>query len=146
MSYKVDFKDLDKVERLMNALGNKAVPIAKQMVYVGAGEIADSVRSNLNSVLSDEATGELAQGLDTSQIKANITNVSNNVTFVGYDSKGVPKALIANVLESGRSDQPNRRATHFFSRAVNSGRPKAIIEMAKKFDEVVEKISKSVGD
>lgn len=145
MSYKVDFKDLEKIEKLLDAYADKAIPIAKQMVYVGAGAIADEVRSSLNSVLSDEATGELADGLDTTAILAKGSSVSNNVAFHGYDSKGVPLPLIANVLESGRSDQAGRKATHFFSKAVRVARVKALANMADKFDTIIEKIGRS-GD
>lgn len=143
MSYKIDFKDLEKIEKMMDTYANKATAIAKQMVYVGAGDIADAVRKSLNSELSDKATGELANGLDTTAIKVNGSVVGNSVRFDGYDSKGVPLALIAAVLESGRSDQPNRRATHFYSNAVNSTRGKAQSDMSAKFDEIIEKISRS---
>ena len=145
MSYKVDFKDLEKIEKLMNTYSEKSTSIAKQMVYVGAGDIADAVRKNLSAVLSNEATGQLADGLDTTAIKVNGSVVGNSVRFDGYDSKGVPLPLIAAVLESGRSDQPNRVATHFYSNAVNSARGKAQSDMAAKFDEIIEKISRS-GD
>lgn len=145
MSYKVDFKDLDRIEKLMDTYADKATSIAKQMVYVGAGDIADAVRESLNRYVSDKAIGELANGLDTTSIKVSGTVVGNSVRFDGYDSKGVPLALIAAVLESGRSDQPNRKATHFFSKAVNATRQKALGSMTDKFDEIIEKISKS-GD
>lgn len=143
MSYKVDFKDLEKIEKLMDTYANKSTAIAKQMVYVGAGDIADAVRKSLNSVLSSEATGELANRLHTTAIKVNGSVVGNSVRFDGYDSKGVPLPLIAAVLESGRSDQPNRKATHFYSNAVKSARGKAQSDMSAKFDEIIEKISRS---
>lgn len=143
MAYKVRFDDLDKVEKMLETYSKKSTAIAKQMVYVGAGDIADAVRKSLNSELSSEATGELANGLDTTYIKVNGANVGNYVRFNGYDSKGVPLALIAAVLESGRSDQDNRKVTHFYSNAVKSARGKAQSDMANKFDEIIEKISRS---
>lgn len=145
MAYKVKFDDLDKVEKILNTYAKKSTSIAKQMVYVGAGDIADAVRASLNSKVSKDAKGDLANGLDTTFIKVNGATVGNSVKFNGYDSKGVPLALIAAVLESGRSDQPNREATHFFSNAVRATRGKALNDMTAKFDEIVEKISKS-GD
>lgn len=143
MSYKVDFKDLEKIEKLLDTLGDKATPIAKQMVYVGAGDVANSVRTSLLSKVSDEATGDLANGLDTTAIKVDGSTVYNTVSFHGYDRKGQPLALIAAVLESGRSDQPNRKATHFYSSGVRSARGQALEDMANKFDTIIEKISKS---
>ena len=145
MAYKIDFKDLEKIEKLMDTYADKAIPIAKQMVYVGAGDVADSIRSSLLREVSDEATGELAEGLDVKDIEVDGTNVGTKIRFVGYDSKGVPLGIIAAVLESGRSDQPNRHATHFISKGVMSSRKQALDDMANKFDEIIEKISKS-GD
>ena len=143
MSYKVDFKDLEKIEKLMDTYAEKSTSIAKQMVYVGAGDVADSVRTSLLSKVSDEAKGDLANGLDTTAIKKDGSASYNTVSFHGYDSKGVPLALIAAVLESGRSDQPKRKATHFYSEGVRSARAKALGDMADKFDSIIEKISKS---
>jgi hypothetical protein len=145
MAYKVEFKDFERVEKLLDTYAKKSTSIAKQMVYVGAGDIADAVRASLQSKLSDKATGSLLDGLDTTPIKVNGSVVGNYVRFDGYDNKGTPRALIAAVLESGRSDQPNREATHFFSNAVRATRGKALNDMTAKFDEIVEKISKS-GD
>ena len=88
MSYKVDFKDLEKIEKLLDTLGDKATPIAKQMVYVGAGDVANSVRTSLLSKVSDEATGDLANGLDTTAIRWTDLPYTTRYLFTDMTEKG----------------------------------------------------------
>lgn len=142
MAYKLNFDGLDDVQKMMETIANKAVPIAKQMVYVGADQIADAVRASLEKEVSSEATGQLANSLKLTKMRTATDGAFNNQSFIGYDDKGQPFAVIASVLESGRSDQPGRNATHFYSKAVRSAKAKAETEMQNKFDDIIEKISK----
>ena len=142
MAYKLNFDGLDDVQKMMETIANKSVPIAKQMVYVGADQIADAVRASLEKEVSSEATGQLANSLKLTKMRTATDGAFNNQTFIGYDDKGQPFAVIASVLESGRSDQPGRDATHFYSKAVRSAKAKAETEMQDKFDEIIDKITK----
>ena len=142
MAYKLSFDGLDDVQKMMETIANKSVPIAKQMVYVGADQIADAVRASLEKEVSSEATGQLANSLKLTKMRTATDGAFNNQTFIGYDDKGQPFAVIASVLESGRSDQPGRNATHFYSKAVRSAKAKAETEMQSKFDDIIEKITK----
>ena len=142
MAYKMSFEGLDDVQKMMETIANKSVPIAKQMVYVGADQIADAVRASLEKEVSSEATGQLANSLKLTKMRTATDGAFNNQTFIGYDDKGQPFAVIASVLESGRSDQPGRNATHFYSKAVRSAKAKAETEMQDKFDEIIDKITK----
>ena len=142
MAYKMSFEGLDDVQKMMETIANKSVPIAKQMVYVGADQIADAVRASLEKEVSSEATGQLANSLKLTKMRTATDGAFNNQTFIGYDDKGQPFAVIASVLESGRSDQPGRNATHFYSKAVRSAKAKAETEMQSKFDDIIEKITK----
>lgn len=143
MAYKLNFDGLDDVQKMMETIANKSVPIAKQMVYVGADQIADAVRASLESAVSSNATGRLADSLKLTKMRTATDGAFNNQTFIGYDPEThQPFAVIASVLESGRSDQPGRNATHFYSKAVRSAKAKAETEMQDKFDEIIDKITK----
>lgn len=142
MAYKMSFEGLDDVQKMMETIANKSIPIAKQMVYVGADQIADAVRASLEKEVSSEATGQLANSLKLTKMRTATDGAFNNQSFIGYDDKGQPFAVIASVLESGRSDQPRRNATHFYSKAVRSAKAKAETEMQDKFDDIIEKITK----
>lgn len=140
MSYRVTFKGFEELEKKLERVADKSVNICKGMVFTGAGTVADAVRSSLESAVSDEATGELAKSLDIATIKVAGT-VYTKVHFTGYDSKGVPNAIKAAVLESGRSDQPNRNKTHFFSKATRGSKNQAIQDMQDKLDRMINSIT-----
>lgn len=140
MSYRVKYKGFEDLEKKLERVADKSVNICKGMVFTGAGTVADNVRSSLNSKVSDKATGQLANSLDVATIKVQGT-VSTKVHFTGYDSKGVPNAIKAAVLESGRSDQPNRDKTHFFSQAIRASRDLATQNMQDKLDKMINAIT-----
>lgn len=132
MGVKVYTKGLDDLGLKIEEYGKRVTPLMKRAVYAGAGQIADNVRKNLESAVSDEATGQLARGIHVQKIKAKNGEVYTSVGFAGYDDKGEPLPTIAAVLESGRSDQPGRKKTHFFSRAVSAARDSALEAMAQE--------------
>lgn len=141
MSYKVSFKGFEELEKKLERVADKSVNICKGMVYTGAGTVADSVRTSLKSKLSGDSTGELAKSLNIATIKVDRGSVYTKVHFTGYDSKGVPNAIKAAVLESGRSDQPNRDATHFFSEGTRASRNQAVQDMQDKLDKMINSIT-----
>lgn len=139
MGAKIYVKGFDELERALSKAGSKTTPMMKQAIYEAAGIVADSVRSSLNSAVSDEATGELAKCLNINRIGAKDGVVYTSVGFDGYLSNGAPAPLVAHVLESGRSDQPGRKKTHFFSRAVRGAQGAAIAAASQKVYEVLQK-------
>ena len=134
MAYKVYTKGFeDMYEALARIKPQKVTGLMKKAIYDGAGIVADNVRSSLNASVSNEATGELAKGLGINKMSAANGNVYTSVGFDGYDRNGRPLPVIAAVLESGRSDQPGRKKTHFFSRAVSASRGPALAAAEETF-------------
>lgn len=134
MGVKVYTKGLEDLELQISEYGKRVTPLMKRAVYAGAGEIANNVRANLNAAVSEKATGDLADCININRIGAKDGNVYTSVGFDGYISNGydyVPAPLVAAVLESGRSDQPGRKKTHFFSRAVRAARVSAVAAMTE---------------
>lgn len=126
---------IDKLEKL----GVRGTGIMKMGVYDGAAVVADQIRENLNSVVSESATGDLAKSLGISEMEVNRKSVSVNIGFSGYDRKGVANQLKANVLESGSSKQKKRP---FFRPAVNASRKKATLKMIETISEEINRIFK----
>lgn len=138
---RVSFNGWDQLETTLEDIADKTEGICKKMVYSGAGTIADAVRGSLRSVLSDNATGKLANSLDIRPIKADSrAKVFTTVTFDGYDTNGTPFAIEAAVLESGRSDQPGRQATHFHSNAVRASKGAAQAKMTEEFNRSINQL------
>lgn len=140
MSVKVYKKGFDELALQIEKYGKRVTPLMKRAVFASAGVVADNVRASLNANLSGEATGELASCININRIGAKDGNVYTSVGFDGYISNGygyVPAPLVAAVLESGRKDQPGRRKTHFFSKAVRVARTTALAAAAEEIEKAL---------
>lgn len=134
MTFKAGDEYAIKLSRL--AAGSDA--IAKKAIYAAAGIVADRIKSNLQGVLSDEATGELVSSFGISKIDTDSNGDWNaKIGFDGYDSQGVPNQLKARILESGSSKQPKRP---FVRPAVNATKKQAQETMARVIDTEIKKM------
>ena len=111
--------------------------IAKKAIYAGVKIVADTMKINLEGILSDEATGQLVKAMGVTPIKLLGGEWSAHVGFDGYDSKGVAFQLIARCLESGTSNMP---AKPFVRKTFNQTRKKVEEEMNRIIEEEMGKI------
>ena len=88
---------------------------AEQVLKAGANIVEPRMRSNLSAAIDSStkqpsrSTGQLAKALGTAPVKVNSRGDYNvKVGFAENRDDGRPNALIANVLEHGRSNQPAR--------------------------------------
>lgn len=132
------FKAGDDFALKLSRLSTESDRIAKQAIYAGAKVVADEIKSNLEGVLSPEATGELVDSFGITPISQDRDgNWNAKLGFDGYDRNGIPNQLKARALESGTSKQPK----HPFVRpAVNRTRKTAQAEMARIIDEEINKL------
>jgi len=109
----------------------------------GAEVVVAKVRSNLQSVIgigSEESrsTGELLSALGSSPVKVNRDgDFDTKIGFREPRSDGGSNALVANILEHGRSNQPARP---FLKPAVSASKKAAIAAMTQKMDEEIAKL------
>ena len=135
---KFKFEGIDKYTASLEKIGGKnAIGVLKYAVYPGAAVVADAIRSEIAS--NHHGYGDLENSLTLATMRNDNGYVNTKITFAGYDRKGVPNAIKAAVLESGRSDD-TIQATHFISRTVKSVKEKAISEMSKALDEKIGQI------
>lgn len=113
--------------------------IAKKAIYAGVEIIADTMKVNLENILSDEATGQLVASMGTTPIKSTNGEWNAKVGFDGYNTDGVANQLIARVLESGTS---TRKKKPFIRKTLNQTRSEVEAVMAKIIDEEFDKIMK----
>lgn len=137
----------DKLIRQFEKLNSDFESIAKEAVRAGAGVLADRVRANLASNLSDSehSTGDLLDSLGIAPARVNTDgSVDAKVGFdsPGYDRKGVPNILKARVMESGSSVQAKRP---FFGPAVKATREKVRVAMKQKVSERLEKNAREMS-
>ena len=88
---------------------------AEQVLKAGANIVEPRMRSNLSAAIGSStkqpsrSTGQLAKALGTAPVKVNSRGDYNvKVGFTENRDDGRANALIANVLEHGRSNQPAR--------------------------------------
>lgn len=134
---RMTFKAGDDYALKLSTLATNSDEIAKKAIYAAAEIVADKIKSNLEGVLSEEATGELVDSFGISKIDVDSdSNWNAKIGFDGYDSEGVPNQLKARVLESGSSRQPKRP---FVKPAINATKTAAQAAMAKVINEEIEK-------
>jgi HK97 gp10 family phage protein len=133
----ISFKKGDDYVLKLSQLATGSEEIAKKAIYQAAGIVANKIKSNLEGVLSSEATGELVASFGVTPIERDKDgNWNAKLGFDGYDSKGVPNQLKARVLESGSSRQQKKP---FVRPAVNATKKQALDAMRKVIDEETRK-------
>lgn len=152
---RVDIKMPDEFLSKLSRLGSKTDEICEAALEAGAEVVEDKVRSNLRSVIGSgvkvpsRSTGELLDSLGVSPMKmgkGGVLDVKigfNEPRRKQYAATGkrsyytITNAMIANVLEYGKSGQPPKP---FLKPAKSASRKACIEAMKKKLDEEVEKL------
>lgn len=101
----IDFKGITAYEKQLAQLGAHAEGVCKYAAYEGAAIVADAVKANTPV----GETGGLRDSIALTHFRNENGFVYTKVTFNGYDEKGVPNALKANVFESGSSKMKKRQ-------------------------------------
>ena len=123
----------------LSRLATGSDEIAEKAIYEGAKVIADKIKSNLEGVLSAEATGELVASFGVTPItKDSEGNFNCKIGFDGYGTDGVANQLKARVLESGSSKQQKRP---FVRPAVNATKKQVVAKMGEVITEEIQKLN-----
>jgi HK97 gp10 family phage protein len=113
--------------------------IAKKAIYEGANILADKIKSNLEGVLSKDASGELIESFGIAPInRDDAGNWNTKIGFDGYDSNWIANQLKARVIESGSSKQ---KAKPFVRPAVNATKKQIIEKMNQVIDQEIKKLN-----
>lgn len=97
------FIDDDAFSMMLEKAIGRTKDIAGAALYAGAAVIADRMKSNLESILSPEATGALVASFGITPVKQDMEgNFNVHMGFDGYSEPGhVPFQMIARSFESG---------------------------------------------
>jgi HK97 gp10 family phage protein len=92
----------------LSLLGSKTDEIIPRVLDAGGDIVLEKVRHNLNAVLSGESSGELARSLGKSPAKLSRDGDSFDlkIGFAENRADGKSNAMLANILEHGRVNQP----------------------------------------
>ena len=130
--------------RKLSLLGSKTDEIAGHVLEAGGEVVLAKVRSNLSSVIGSgtkydsRSTGELERSLGlTPPLVDRDGNHNIKVGFAELRSDGGSNAMLANIIEYGKSGQP---AKPFLKPAQTSSRKACTSAMIRKLEEEVEKL------
>ena len=104
-TYKLPEDFLKKI----SALGSHMDEVSEKVLQAGGEVILQRTRSNLNSVLSGQSSGELVSALGLSGVR--LDREGNPNIKLGFDEPrkdGSSNAMVANILEYGKYNQPAR--------------------------------------
>ena len=118
----------------LSRLGNKTDEILPKVLEAGGEVVLEKVRSNLQAVIGRDTKEE---SRSTGELVSALGNYNVKVGFAEPRSDGRSNAMIANVLEYGKSGQP---AKPFLKPARTASRAPCIEAMKRTFEQEVEKI------
>lgn len=133
---KIEFDYMEDLISEFEELNSETPKIMKEMVEAGGKAALNAVKLN-----TPVRNGDLRRSVHTTGgHNDKYGNWYDNVhfgskDFEGYDRKGVPNDLKANVLDVGRDDYVKIKATHFLSKAMKNSKDAANAEMQKVFEK-----------
>lgn len=122
----------------LSRLGSKMDEVSEMVLKAGGEVVLEKVKSNLESVLSGKSSGELAFSLGLSGVRLDRNGNANVKVGFGEPRKDVTSnAMIANILEYGKHNQPARP---FLKPAKTQSKKQCIEIMTKTLEEEIDKI------
>ena len=122
----------------LSQLGSKMDEVSETVLKSGGVVVLDKVKSNLEGVLSGKSTGELASALGLSGVRVDKDGNSNiKIGFAEPRKDGTSNAMLANILEYGKHNQPARP---FLKPAKTQSKNQCIETMTKTLKEEIDKI------
>ncbi|MGI6710929.1 MAG: HK97-gp10 family putative phage morphogenesis protein [Bacilli bacterium] len=128
----------------LSRLGNKTDEITAKVLQSGGEVVFDKVKINLESVVGSDtkvesrSTGELVNSLGVSSVRQDRNGNSNiKIGFSEPRKDGKSNAMIANIIEYGKHNQPARP---FLKPAIRTTKQACMDTMIGKLEEEINKI------
>ena len=144
---KVTAKLPDDLLVRLSKLGDKSDEISEKMLQAGGDVVKDELKAQLESIIGKDTkypsrtTGQLIGSVGKSGVRMD-RNGDFDIT-VGFDEHrddGKANAMIAGVIEYGKSDQP---AKPFISKTKSRSKKRCEAAMTQVFEEEVKKYGAS---
>lgn len=136
---KIQFSGIDEYSKKLAALGGSIEGVCRYALYDAAGMVADEIKAAVPVGKDERSSGDLRDSVAITKMVSENGTVYTKIIFDGYDRKGVPNALKASVLESGRSDM---KKTPFVRPTVNRVKGAAEFLIAKALEEKINELMK----
>lgn len=121
----------------LSSLGSRMDEVSESVLQAGGAVVYEQTKKNLDKKLSGESTGELASALGLSGVRLD-RNGNHNIKlgFSEPRSDGSSNAMVANILEYGKFNQPPRP---FLKPAKSKSKKPCIQAMVDKLEEEIKK-------
>ena len=128
----------EELLKKLSKLGNRMDEVSEVVLEAGGEIVLDKVKANLEGALSGESTGELASSLGLTKVRIGKDGNPNiKVGFAEPRKDCKSNAMIANIIEYGKSGQP---AKPFLKTAKKQAKKPCIDAMTRKLEEEIGKI------
>ena len=128
----------EELLKKLSKLGSRMDEVSETVLKAGGEVVLEKVKSNLEGVLSGKSSGELASSLGLSGVRLDKNGNANvKVGFSEPRKDGTSNAMIANILEYGKHNQP---AKPFLKPAKTQSKKQCIETMTKTLEEEIDKI------
>ena len=135
---KCTYKLPEELLRKLSKLGSRMDEVSETVLEAGGEVVLEKVRSNLEGVLSGNSSGELVSSLGLSGVRMDKNGNSNiKVGFAEPRKDGTSNAMVANIIEYGKHNQP---AKPFLKPAKTASKKQCIETMTKTLEEEIDKI------
>lgn len=141
---KCTYKLPEELLRKLSTLGNHIDPISEKVLKAGGEVVLTKVRTNLESVINKDtkspskSTGELINSLGLSGMRIDKNGNPNvKIGFSEPRKDGTSNAMVANILEYGKHNQPARP---FLKPAKSQSKNECIDAMSKTLKEEIDKL------
>ena len=135
---KCTYKLPEELLRKLSKLGSRMDEVSETVLEAGGEVVLEKVRSNLEGVLSGNSSGELVSSLGLSGVRIDKNGNSNiKVGFAEPRKDGTSNAMVANIIEYGKHNQP---AKPFLKPAKTASKKQCIETMTKTLEEEIDKI------
>lgn len=132
------YKLPDEFLRKLSSLGKDMDKVSEKVLQAGGEVVLEKTKSNLESSLSGDSTGQLVAALGLSGVR--MDRDGNPNIKIGFDenrSDGASNAMIANIIEYGKFNQPARP---FLKPAKTQSKSGCINAMVSKLEEEIKKL------
>ncbi len=122
----------------LSSLGSHMDEVSEKVLQAGGEVVLQKTRSNLVSVLSGESSGELVSALGLSGVR--LDRDGNPNIKVGFDEPrrdGSSNAMVANIIEHGKHNQP---AKPFLKPAKSQSKSECIDTMVATLEKEIKKL------
>ena len=135
---KCTYKLPEELLRKLSKLRSRMDEVSETVLEAGGEVVLEKVKSNLEGVLSGNSSGELVSSLGLSGVRIDKNGNSNiKVGFAEPRKDGTSNAMVANIIEYGKHNQP---AKPFLKPAKTASKKQCIETMTKTLEEEIDKI------